>query len=137
MSVRIIPLCGFGKWATGLRIAFVAHNLPKRNIGSNPETLTMFARVMSTNLKKDLINEAAAEWRTHIEPFKGSGMERAYMLVDRATGKYLSITIWESEALQQANAISPGQVAGRSAMTEKYFEAAPTPGGYDIVAVIE
>ena len=97
----------------------------------------MYARVMSTNLKKDLIDEAAAEWKTHIEPFKGSGMERAYMLVDRATGKYLSITIWESEAKQKANATSPGQVAGRSVMTDKYFEAAPTPGGYEIVAVVE
>jgi heme-degrading monooxygenase HmoA len=97
----------------------------------------MYARVMSTNLKKDLIDEAAAEWKTHIAPFKAGGMERAYMLVDRATGKYLSITIWESETVQKANATSPGQVAGRSAMTEKYFEAAPTPGGYEIVAVID
>jgi hypothetical protein len=96
----------------------------------------MFARVMSTNLKKNLIDEAAAEWQTHIAPFKASGMELAYMLVDRATGKYLSITIWESEAVQKANAVSPGQTAGRSAMTEKYFEAPPTPGGYEIVAVV-
>ena len=97
----------------------------------------MYARVMSTNLKKDLIDEAAAEWLTHIEPFKGSGMERAYILVDRATGKYLSITIWESEEAQKKNASSAGQVAGRSAMTERYFEAPPTPGGYEIVAVVK
>ncbi|MGF7160844.1 heme-degrading monooxygenase HmoA [Rhodoligotrophos appendicifer] len=97
----------------------------------------MYARVMSTDLKKDLIDEAAAEWKTHIAPFKGSGMERAYMLVDRATGKYLSITIWESEEKQRSNATSPGQTAGRDTMTAKYFERAPTPGGYEIVAVIE
>jgi hypothetical protein len=97
----------------------------------------MFARVMSTTLKKGLIDEAAAEWRTHIEPFKTGGMERAYMLIDRATGKYMSITIWESEVAQRTNAISAGQVAGRSAMTEKYFEAPPTPSGYEIVAVVE
>ncbi len=98
---------------------------------------TMFARVMSTNLKKDLIDEAAAEWKTHIAPFKATGMERAYMLVDRASGKYLSITIWETEDAQRANATSPGQISGRSAMTEKYFEEAPTPGGFEIVAVVE
>jgi heme-degrading monooxygenase HmoA len=97
----------------------------------------MFARVMSTELKKDLIDEAAAEWRIHIEPFKETGLERAYMLVDRTTGKYLSITIWESAAAQTANATSPGQVAGRRAMTEKYFKAPPQPAGYEIVAVIE
>jgi len=97
----------------------------------------MYARVMSTDLKKELIDEAAAEWKTHIAPFKDTGLERAYMLVDRATGKYLSITIWESEEKQKANAASPGQTAGRNAMTEKYFEQPPTPGGYEIVAVIE
>jgi hypothetical protein len=97
----------------------------------------MFARVMSTTLKKNLIDEAAAEWRIHIAPFKANGMERAYMLVDRATGKYLSITIWESQDAQKTNAVSPGQTAGRSAMTEKYFEAPPTPSGYEIIAIVE
>ena len=97
----------------------------------------MFARVMSTNLKKDLIDEAAVEWRSHIAPFKANGLERAYMLVDPSTGKYLSITIWESEELQKTNAMSPGQAAGRAAMTEKYFDAPPTASGYEIVAVVE
>jgi heme-degrading monooxygenase HmoA len=97
----------------------------------------MFARVINTELKKDLIDAAAVEWRVHIKPFKETGLERAYMLVDRATGKYLSITIWESEAAQSANAKSPGQVAGRSAMTEKYFAAPPQAASYEIVAVIE
>ncbi|HEV2546434.1 MAG TPA: hypothetical protein VGU20_03795 [Stellaceae bacterium] len=97
----------------------------------------MFARVMSAELTKDLIDEAAAEWHVHITPFKQSGLERAYMLVDRATGKYLSITIWESEAAQRANATSPGQIAGRRAMTEKYFRAPPEAAGYEIVAAVE
>lgn len=97
----------------------------------------MFARVMSTTLKKELIDEAAAEWKTHIEPFKTGGMERAYMLVDRATGDYMSITFWTNEVAQQTNARSAGQLTGRSAMTEKYFEAPPTPSGYEIVAVVE
>jgi heme-degrading monooxygenase HmoA len=97
----------------------------------------MFARIMSAELAKDLIDEAAAEWRTHITPFKQSGLERAYMFVDRATGKYLSVTIWESEAAQRANATSPGQIAGRQAMTEKYLKAPPQAAGYDVVAVVD
>jgi hypothetical protein len=97
----------------------------------------MFARVMSTDLKQELIDAAVVEWRAHIEPFKQTGLERAYMLVDRATGKYMSITIWETEAAQKSNATSPGQVAGRTAMTEKYFKAPPTPAVYDIVAIVE
>ena len=97
----------------------------------------MFARVMSTDLKKETIDEAAAEWRTHIAPFKQTGMRQALMLVDRATGKYLSITVWESEDAQRQNATSPGQTAGRNAMTEKYFVQAPTPASYEVVAVVE
>src|SRR5260221_568094 len=61
----------------------------------------MFARVMSTNLKKETIDEAVSEWRTHIEPFKPTGLEKAYMFVDRAPGKYLWITLGESEAAQE------------------------------------
>jgi heme-degrading monooxygenase HmoA len=97
----------------------------------------MFARIMSAELTKELIDKAAAEWRMHITPLKQSGLERAYMLVDRATGKYLSVTIWESEAAQRANATSPGQIAGRRAMTEKYFKAPPEAAGYQIVAVVD
>jgi len=97
----------------------------------------MFARVMSTDLKKNMIQEAAAEWRKHIEPFKRAGLHKAYMLVDRTTGKYLSITIWESEDAQRRNATSPGQRAGRNAMTEKYFVAAPKSSTYEVVAMVD
>lgn len=97
----------------------------------------MFARVMSTSIKKDKIEEAIAEWPTHIAPFKGSGMKKAFMLVDKATGQYLSITMWESEQAQKKNAVSAGQTSGRQAMTDKYFVSAPTPSTYEIVAVIE
>jgi hypothetical protein len=97
----------------------------------------MFARVMSTNLKKETIDQAAAEWRFHIEPFRKTGLKKAYMLVDRATGKYLSITIWENEEVQKRNATSLAQMAGRDSMTKKYFESAPTPATYEVVEVVE
>jgi heme-degrading monooxygenase HmoA len=97
----------------------------------------MFVRVMTTTLKPDLIDEAAREWRDHIEPFKTNGLQKAYMLVDRATGKYLSITIWPSEEVQRRNAASPSQIAGRDTMTRKYFEAAPQPAVYELVATVE
>ena len=97
----------------------------------------MFARVMNTNLKKDIIDEAAAEWLKHIEPFKKAGLRQAFMLVDRKTGKYLSITIWDSEDAQNLNATSPTQTMSRQTMTEKYFESPPTPSTFEVVAVIE
>jgi len=96
----------------------------------------MFARVMSTTLKKALIDEAAAEWVTHIAPFKREGLKQAFMLADRRTGNYLSITIWESEEVQQRNASSAGQAKGRQAMTDKYFEQPPAPSNFEVVAVI-
>jgi heme-degrading monooxygenase HmoA len=97
----------------------------------------MFARVMSTSIKKEVMDEAIAEWRTHIEPFKATGLQKGYMLVDRSTGKYLSITIWDSEEAQRRNSTSAGQVKGRQAMTDKYFTAAPTPSTFEVVSVVE
>ncbi len=98
---------------------------------------TKVARVMSTTLKKETIDEAATEWRTHIEPFKGSGMERAYMFVDRQTGRVPVDHNLESGEVQIRNATSGGQTAGRDAMTRKYFEAPPTPSQFEIVAIVE
>jgi heme-degrading monooxygenase HmoA len=97
----------------------------------------MHARVMSTDLHKATIEEAIAEWRTHIEPFKASGLAKAFMLVDRATGKYLSITMWESAEAQAKNSTSAGQTTGRQAMTDKYFVSPPTPSTFEVVQVIE
>ncbi|MFO0997850.1 MAG: hypothetical protein U1F33_14315 [Alphaproteobacteria bacterium] len=97
----------------------------------------MFARVMSTDVKKETIDEAAAEWHTHIAPFKKTGLKKAYMLVDRATGRYLSITLWESEEAQKKNVSSAGQTQGREAMTKKYFTAPPTPSTFEVVSIVE
>src|ERR1700676_4356981 len=83
---------------------------PTLPIGFAAQGVNMFfARVMSTNLKRQTIDEAVAEWRTNIEPFKANGMSKAYMFVDRNTGKYLSITIWQSEDALERNSMSAGQ----------------------------
>ena len=96
-----------------------------------------FVRVMSTRMKRATIDAAAAEWHTHIAPFKKIGLEKAYMLVNRETGDYLSVTIWETKEAQARNAVSPGQVSSRDTMTKKYFEATPTPATYEIVGIVE
>ena len=97
----------------------------------------MFARVMSTGIKKDVMDEAIAEWTKHLKPYKDVGMEKAFMLLNRATGEYLSISIWESEDAQKRNAGSAAQKEGREAMTKKYFTAPPTPSTFEVVSVIE
>ena len=96
-----------------------------------------FARVMSTGIKKEVMDEAIAEWRVHLAPYRKSGMEKAIMLVDRATGQYLSVTIWESEDAQKNNVSSPDQTRGREAMTKKYFTSPPVPSTFEVAAVIE
>lgn len=97
----------------------------------------MYARVMSTDLKKDSMDEAITEWTQHIRPFKDTGLQRAYMLVDRETGRYLSITLWESEEAQRRNVASAGQAQGREAMTRKYFTHPPTPSTFEVVSIVE
>jgi hypothetical protein len=92
---------------------------------------------MQTKIKSGLVDAAAAEWRTHIEPFKKTGLEKAFMVVNRETGEYLSITIWESRQAQEDNAVSNEQVSSRDAMTKKYFVSPPTPATYELVSMVE
>lgn len=97
----------------------------------------MFARVMSTDLEMETMEEAIAEWAQHIRPYKQTGLERAYMLVDRATGRYLSITLWESEDAQKQNASSPKQASGRDTMTAKYFTEPPRASTFEVVSIVD
>ena len=62
----------------------------------------MHARVLTTDLKKATINEAAAEWKSHTEHYKKIGMKKAFMLADRKTGKLIhGYRIFESEQLPE------------------------------------
>ncbi len=63
--------------------------------------------------------------------------KQAFMLADRASGGYLSITIWESEEAQKRNATSSGQTAGRQAMTDKYFGSPLKPPTFEVVGIVE
>lgn len=99
--------------------------------------LGSFYRVMKTKIRPGLIDEATQEWRTHIEPFKESGLEKALMLVNRDTGDYLSITIWKSRQAQEENAVSQKQVSSRDTMTKKYFDGPPVPATYELLCVVK
>ena len=96
-----------------------------------------YCRVMKTKIKPGLVDEAAIEWRRHIEPFKKCGLERAFMVVNRETGDYLSITIWESRQAQETNAVSNEQASSRDTMTKKYFDGAPMPATYELLSIVE
>jgi len=96
----------------------------------------MFARVMKTGLKKPTMDAAIREWAGHIAPFKGVGLDRAYMLVNRDTGAYLSITLWESEDAQKRNAGSDDQVKSRDDVTRKYFTAKPQAFTFEVAPIV-
>lgn len=97
----------------------------------------MFARVMSSVAKIATIDEIPAEWRKHIAPYKDSGLAKAFLFVDRETGKYLSITLWNDNQQQATNAISPEQKTGRADMARKYLEYLPEQANYEVLSVID
>jgi heme-degrading monooxygenase HmoA len=78
----------------------------------------MYARVMTSEPKPDSVEAAIAEWPHHISAFKGKGLTAGYLFFDRASNKFLSITIWESEEAQRRNAVSREADSGASTIHE-------------------
>lgn len=65
----------------------------------------MFARLTSTQIKKERIDEFIKIYEKSVIPAAKSqkGYQGAYLLVDRETGKGISITLWNSEEDAVAN----------------------------------
>lgn len=64
----------------------------------------MFARVLTIHTQTGKTEEAAAIYRDSILPAaqQQTGFSGALLLTDPATGKGISITLWETEADQKA-----------------------------------
>jgi hypothetical protein len=95
----------------------------------------MYARVMTSTVKAGALESAVAEWPDHIGAFRGKGLVAGYLFLDRAKSQFLSITIWESEEAQQANAVSPEQTHGRTEFM-KHLTGAPVPSTFEVVATV-
>ncbi|MDA0703441.1 MAG: hypothetical protein O3A96_09445 [Proteobacteria bacterium] len=64
----------------------------------------MHARVMHVTMKPERLAEAEALWPVGTATFKDKGLHAGYMIIlDRAAGKVLSVTIWEDEKAIRAN----------------------------------
>jgi heme-degrading monooxygenase HmoA len=65
----------------------------------------MFARVTFTQTKLDRLDEATQIFAESAVPATKAqkGFKGIYLLTDRATGKGITITLWESEADATAN----------------------------------
>ena len=59
----------------------------------------MFARIVSFQLKSDRLDEAAKFYKENIIPAAKSqkGFDSSYFLIDRKTGKSISVAFWGSE----------------------------------------
>jgi len=58
----------------------------------------MFARVITMQLKRDKLDEAAKYYKELIPGVKSQkGFNSNYLLIDRETGKAVSVAFWESK----------------------------------------
>ena len=60
----------------------------------------MYARTGISHMKPGKMDEAIGLYRDSVVPLlkKQKGFKRLYFLTDRKTGKYVVITVWETEA---------------------------------------
>ena len=64
----------------------------------------MHARVVSATIQRDMMREAIRIYRDEIDPVakQQAGNLGGYFLTDKARGKAISISLWESEAAMLA-----------------------------------
>ncbi len=95
----------------------------------------MYARLVSGMLSADKVQEAVDLWRESVAPSVAAqeGFKSARLVVERKTGKIISISLWETEADFQATVLwNQGQVAKFSHL----FTVSPVVEGYAVVAEV-
>jgi heme-degrading monooxygenase HmoA len=93
----------------------------------------MQARVTHVQVQPDKVDEATSIYRDSVVPVlkTQNGYSATYLLVDRATGKGMSVTIWEGlEALQASE--SSGFYQEQVAKFAPVFAAPPTREIYEV-----
>jgi len=93
----------------------------------------MYARVVTTHIQADKIDEAIEVWRDKVIPtIKGAkGFKSSYMTGDRHSGKGVVFSLWETEADATAWNTSGKyqEVIGHFA---KLFTAPPTQEQFEV-----
>jgi heme-degrading monooxygenase HmoA len=79
----------------------------------------MFARVSTIEGKADRIDDGIKDYREHVVPEvkKMTGFKGGYLLVDRKTGKTLSITLWDTEKDLQASTRAANKLRANASQT--------------------
>jgi heme-degrading monooxygenase HmoA len=97
------------------------------------EEYIMFARLTIVQGKPDKIDEMIQIYEESVVPAAKSqkGYQGAYMLVDRSTGKGVSISLWDSEEDARANEQS-GYYQEQVGKFKDFFTAPPVQEGYEV-----
>jgi heme-degrading monooxygenase HmoA len=97
------------------------------------EASAMHARVTTVQIHPEKIDEANSIFRDSVIPAAQAqkGFRAAYLLVDSATGKGMSITAWDSLEDLQANE-SSGFYQEQLAKFAPLFTAPPTRETYEV-----
>jgi hypothetical protein len=93
----------------------------------------MYARMVTGSFAPGKLDEAVKLWRDAVAPAAKRQPEfiRAYLLVQRQTGKLTSVGLWQSEAaVQQSANWNQEQIARFSGL----FSKPPTVEQYDVAA---
>ncbi len=93
----------------------------------------MFARVSEITGPADQVDRGIARFTDQAVPtIRGvDGFDRAYLLVDRGSGKTLAITVWKSEEAMRASEETANQL--RAAVTEDMGATGASVGHYEVV----
>jgi heme-degrading monooxygenase HmoA len=91
----------------------------------------MFARVSTIIGKPEQVDQVVSVLNQPNPPGL-EAMKGAYLLVNRKTGKVMTITLWETEATMEASASVASQVRGQAA--GKAAAAPPTVELYEVAA---
>lgn len=95
----------------------------------------MHARVTSVTIKPESVDEMTRIYENDVVPVITSqqGCKAVYLLIDRATGEGISLTLWESEADGSAYEGS-GTYQAQVDKVRQSFAAAPSLKTYEVAA---
>jgi heme-degrading monooxygenase HmoA len=92
----------------------------------------MNVRVTEFGLQTSKIDEAGTMYQNAMEEaLQYEGFIRGMLLTDRDTGKAFSITLWESEAAEEASRQSLHQV--QLVKFARVMTGSPTSGNYELI----
>jgi heme-degrading monooxygenase HmoA len=92
----------------------------------------MYARVFTSHLVAGKGDEAVALWRDKVAPIakRSRGFKGAYLIGDSATGKGLTITLWESK--EDADAMN-ASLKQSLALFDGLWKETPTLESYEVL----